>query len=222
MIKDYSLQIPKLSPRLRMVAEMVPFCERIIDIGTDHAFVPIYLIAKDRCTLAIASDIHAGPAMAAKRNIDRYQMEDRIKVAVGDGLDMIQTTPQDCVVIAGMGGYEIQSILSKGPIFANAIILQPQKSHRELRGFLAEAGYAIRKEEIAKEQNRYYIGMLAVYTGIQYELTPLELEIGPCILAERPSFFAEYLKHRISKMQKQVLGDPSLKEILNQLKEITL
>ena len=220
MIKDYSRQIPKLSPRLRMVADMVPFCERVIDIGTDHAFVPIYLIAKERCALAIASDINKGPAMAAGRNIEQYLMEDRITVTVGDGLDEIRTTPQDCVVIAGMGGYEIQSILMQGPVNAKAVILQPQKSWRELRTFLSQAGYEIRKEEIAKEQERFYIGIFAVYTGIPYNLSLLEAEIGPSILADRPDYFTEYIGHRIRKMRKQVLGDPAIREVLNQLESM--
>lgn len=220
MTKDYSQQIPKLSPRLRMVADMVPFCERIIDIGTDHAFVPIYLIARERCSRAIASDINKGPALAAERNIRQYQMEDQISVAVGDGLGAIQPTGRDCVVIAGMGGYEILSILAKSPVIARAVILQPQKSFRELRAFLAKEGYEIRKETIAKEQERYYIGMLVIHTGIPYPLTPLELEIGPGILAEKPPFFTEYLNHRIRKMRKQVLGDPSIQDVLNQLAEM--
>lgn len=220
MTKDFSIQIPKLSPRLRMVAELAPACERIIDIGTDHAFVPIYLIAKDRCETAIASDINKGPAIIAKRNIDQYQMEDRISVVIGDGLGQIVPTPRDCVVIAGMGGYEIQSILSRSPVLAKAIILQPQKSYKELRLFLAKEGYAIIKEEIAKEQDRYYLGMSVAYTGVSYGLTNMELEIGPGILKDRPKYFIEFINQRMRKIKKQILGDPSLALVLKELEQI--
>lgn len=217
MTNVFFLQIPKLSPRLQMVADMVPFCERVIDIGTDHAFVPIYLIAMERCAFAVASDIHKGPAETARRNIGRYQMENRISVVVGDGFDMLQTTAEDSIVIAGMGGYEIRSILSRGPVAAKTILLQPQKSFRELREFLAKEGYEIKREAVAKEQNRYYLGMAVEYTGISYELTALEAEIGPLLLKEKSLNFNAYLEQRAEKMRRQVLGDPLAQQALDQL-----
>ena len=219
MTNDFSLQIPKLSPRLRMVADRVPSCERVIDIGTDHAFAPIYLIAMERCDSAIASDIHEGPAETARRNIAQYQMEEQISVMVGDGLDTIRTTSQDCIIIAGMGGFEIRSILSKGPFPAKSILLQPQKSFRELREFLAKEGYAIKEEAIAKEQSRYYLAMAVEYTGIPYSLTAAEAEIGPRLLSEKPLHFHEYLDQRLKQMRKQALGDLAVRQALDQLEE---
>jgi len=202
-----------------MVADMVPICERIVDIGTDHAFIPIYLIAKNRCSFAIASDIRKGPAAIAKSNVDAYQMEDQIKVVVGDGLGQIQATMEDCVVIAGMGGYEISSILKNDIIRTKAIVLQPQKSFKELRTFLSKEGYEIKSESIAKEKDRYYLGMSVTYTGISYEMTQLELEVGPCILRDRPLHFNNYLNQCKRRLEKQVIGDASIQDIINRLVE---
>ncbi len=210
---------PKLSPRLQMVADMTPPCARVLDIGTDHAFVPIYLVLSGRCSQAVASDIHRGPAAAAARNIAAYHMEEHISVRVADGLDGLAPDSKDCVVIAGMGGYEIRSILEKEPVRAKALILQPQKSFRELRSFLSESGYAIVREAIAREQDRYYVGIAAVYSGAPYELTLMEREIGPVLLREKPQHFKEYLGSRIRKIRRQLPGDPSVGALLEDLQE---
>lgn len=216
-----SIKLPGLSPRLRMVAEMVPSCDRVIDIGTDHAFVPIDLVIRERCQSAVASDIHKGPAETARKNIAAYHLEDRIRVLVGDGLESVRPTMGDCVVIAGMGGFEIRSILMKGtPVTAKALILQPQRSFKELRIFLSQTGYAIQKEEIAREQDRYYVAMMATYTGIPYELTAAQLEIGPRILLQKPPLFEEYLKQRMIQLKKQRLGDPSIQAVMEQLETV--
>lgn len=216
-----SLKFPGLSPRLRMVAEMVPHCARVVDIGTDHAFVPIDLVIRERCQSGIASDIHKGPAETARRNVAAYHLENRIEVLVGDGLGSLRTTPDDCVVIAGMGGFEILTILMKGrPVEAKAVILQPQRSYKELRTFLSKEGYAIQQEEIAREQSRYYVAMRVAYTGIPYELSAAQLEIGPLILAQKPIHFTGYLTQRMNQLKKQRLGDPSIQTVLEQLEKV--
>lgn len=220
MNQDFSYKTPKLSPRLYMVANMVPSCERVVDIGTDHAFIPIFLIFENRCSEALASDINTGPALVARRNIEKYQMEDVISVVVGDGLENIEIMQDDCVVIAGMGGYEIQSILEKNPIKAKAVILQPQKSLYELREFLSKAGYEILEENITKEKDHMYTAIKTKYTGIPYELSVIEKEIGPCLLKVKPKHFVEYLETRKIKLEKQIKGNQNLADVLDQINDL--
>ncbi len=219
-INDYSYNTPKLSSRLKMVAQMVPPCERVIDVGTDHAFIPIYLIADNRCKKAIASDIRKGPADLARRNVEKYQMEDEITVVVGDGLRHIEIVERDSVVIAGMGGYEIASILSAKPFKASILVLQPQKSLRELRLFLSGNGYSIIDEKIVKETNHFYVAMAVKFTGNNYRLSLTEQEIGPCLLKNSDEIFHEYLLSRIIRLKKQVIGDPKVAEVIVEVEKL--
>lgn len=217
MTRGYLPQTPKLSPRLQMIAQMVPYCNRVIDIGTDHAFIPIYLVATGKCAEAVATDIKKGPADIARRNISEYCMEDLISVLVQDGLGEIGLNENDCLVISGMGSYEIQSILmKKAPVNAGTIILQPQKSMRAMRKFLSETGYRINEEVMTNEKEHFYVAMDVTYTGISYELSPLELEAGPCLAA---NMTVDYKNHLIKKLRKQIIGDPSLAGILKELED---
>jgi len=217
---DYFGQTPKLSVRLQRIARMVPFCGRVIDIGTDHAFIPIYLVAAGRCATAIASDIRQGPADLARRNISEYCMEDRISVMIQDGIGQIDVKEDDCLVISGMGGYEIQSILiKKPPVNAGTIILQPQKSLKELRKFLSGKGYQINEELIIKEKEHFYIAMNVTYTGVPYDLSTSGLITGQRLTADSHEIYIEYIKHLIKKLKKQIKGDPSLVEVLKKLEE---
>ncbi|MHB8963203.1 MAG: class I SAM-dependent methyltransferase, partial [Saccharofermentanales bacterium] len=135
--------MPRLSARLSVVAGAVPSCSTLIDIGTDHAFIPIWCLLNGICDTAVASDIRQGPLDAAKRNALRYRVSDRISFIKEDGLGSYAAGNDDCVVIAGMGGFEIISILTGPPIKAGLLILQPQKSVFELRNFLASNGYSV-------------------------------------------------------------------------------
>ncbi|MHB1483116.1 MAG: tRNA (adenine(22)-N(1))-methyltransferase [Saccharofermentanales bacterium] len=222
MTRGYLPQTPKLSKRLQMVAQMVPECGRLVDIGTDHAFIPIYLIATGRCDSAIATDIKSGPADIARRNIDDYCMEDRITVLVQDGIGDISIAGDDCLVISGMGGLEIQSILSKKvPADAGTIILQPQKSLKELRLFLSENGYPISEEKIIKEKGHFYIAIKTAYTGNPYKLSAFELECGHNLSNGDPDsdilIYNDYMNHLVTKLKKQIIGDASLAGVLDEM-----
>ena len=101
----------KLTPRLRAVAELVPCGSCIADIGTDHAYVPIFLIHNGRIKYAIAGDIHAGPAQRAREHIKREGLSTKIKVREGAGLSILEEDEVDGAVIAGMGGFMIRNML---------------------------------------------------------------------------------------------------------------
>lgn len=212
--------LPKLSQRLQLIADMVENSKVLIDVGTDHALIPISTVGTGRCEYSIAADIKEGPLKIAERNILKYKLQDRISTCLTDGLEGIEVGKNDTVVISGMGGYEIISILTGKAIHAKSLILQPQKSQMELREFLSHNGYQIRSEKIAMEDDKFYIVMDVFFTGVKYDITLVEKIAGPSILSDKPLYFSEYLSHLIDKTKKQVKGDSTLIEVVRELERM--
>ena len=95
------------------------------------------------------------------------------------------------------------------------IILQPQKSHYELRAFLSANGFAILKERIVIEKDRFFYTVILVeYTGDAYELSDDEKYLGPVILKDRPENYGEYIAHEKEVFGKRALGDPKCAQLL--------
>ena len=147
----------------------------VADIGTDHAYVPVKLIKDKRANKVIASDIRQGPVDAALRTVKKYNMEDKIEVRLGEGLSTISKNEADVIIIAGMGGELISSILEENIETArNAqLILQPMNGQYELRKFLIENNFTIEEEDIAIEGFKVY-NVLIVKNG---EQAPFEKDI---------------------------------------------
>ncbi|HSN58237.1 MAG TPA: class I SAM-dependent methyltransferase, partial [Clostridiaceae bacterium] len=103
----------ELSIRLGKTASMVEPCECVADIGTDHAYIPIYLVEKGVCSRAIASDINRGPIRKAERNISLHGLDGKIECRIGPGLGTLKKGEADAVIIAGMGGNLIRDILEE-------------------------------------------------------------------------------------------------------------
>ena len=207
MDKKYELMLPILSARLESIIKMVNRGERIIDVGTDHALIPIKIIGLGLRKSAVASDIREGPLKIAQKNIDKYGLQKKIKIFQSDGLKYLVIEPDDCIVIAGMGGYEIISILKDAMPPCKNIILQPQKSLMELRCFLSENGYLIDDEIIVKENNRFYIVMKIEYTGRPYSLNLTMQIAGPVILKKKSEHFYDYISYLINQMGKKQKGN---------------
>lgn len=206
-----------LSPRMAAIAKSVSASPRVIDIGTDHAKLPIFLVQTGVCKTALATDIRKGPLNTALSNIKKHKVCDKINIVLTDGLIGIDINPNDCVIISGIGGFEIISILSDIKTFPGSFVLQPQKSFRELRKFLSENGFEIVKETISVDSGKYYIIIKTVYTGEKYFLSPEQELAGPYILSQKPEHFIGYMDHLIEKIKKQSRGEKSLKIVLRNL-----
>lgn len=192
-----------ITPRLLMVASLVPKSDTVCDIGTDHGYVPIYLIKKGIAKKVIAADINKGPLSAAKENIKQYNEAQNIETRLSDGFCAFAPGEAQTAVISGMGGETIASILKKD-IGASAFVLQPQTTMRELREFLCENNYIIEKEAVCREGRKMYVAMRAV-RGKSRVLNEIELEIGPMLIKERPPLFCDYVLYRLYEINK-VLG----------------
>ena len=152
----------QLSPRLRSVADLVPCNAILADVGTDHGFLPIYLLQRNQIKCAVAADLREGPLSKAKANAEKYGLCDRMDLRLCDGLSAIGPEDADTISIAGMGGETIAQILAAAPWTKDGkhtLILQPMTSTYDLREFLSEQGYTILFEHLNREDRRIYITM---------------------------------------------------------------
>ena len=148
----------ELSPRLQLLADWVPQGARFADVGTDHAYLPVWLTLHGRVTSAIASDLRKGPLERARETGRTYGAEG-IDYRLGDGLAFIRPEEADTIVIAGMGGENIASILAAAPWTADGehtLLLSPHTKAEELRQFLMDHGYAIRREALVRDRGTIY------------------------------------------------------------------
>ena len=187
----------KLSERLQAIADMVTEGYSLADIGTDHAWIPVYLCQKGSIPSAIAMDVREGPLEGAARHIREAGMEDRIQVRLSDGLQKLEPGEAESVVMTGMGGSLICRILSdagdKTGSFAE-LILGPQSEAYLVRTFLEEHGFTIREEKMILEDGKYYPILRAVPgTERRNSMTPEEIAFGPCLLANRDSVLYSWL-----------------------------
>ncbi len=184
-----------LTPRLRMIAELVPPCTSLCDIGTDHAYVAIYLAKKGIAKNIIAADIKKGPLMQAEKNITAFNVWGNVQTRLSDGFSSIKENEAECAIIAGMGGETIAEILEneKG---CKYFVLQMQTAHKYLREYLCTHGYVIEKEAVCREGNKMYTALLAV-RGNSPKLTDVQKEIGPYLIENTPPLFYDYVRYRL-------------------------
>ena len=209
----------KLSRRLQAVADCVPLGARIIDVGTDHAMIPVWLTQKERVSHAWASDIRPGPLQSARRLIEETGCEDDISLRLTNGLQGFGPDDGDTVIIAGMGGETMVNILSEAPWTKEntLLILEPQSKHALLRGFLRDKGYAVRREFLVEDAGRIYPVML-VCGGSEEEYTPGELHVGHLNLIGSDPLLGEYLDGLMRRLAPAVGHDPEAAELMAEFK----
>ena len=169
-----------ISPRLLCCASMLKG-DFICDIGTDHAYLPAYLIQSGKAKQVIATDVKQGPLDSAKGTLKRYHVEQDIKLVLSDGFEKVNSKGITDVVIAGMGGETIRDILAapKAAFLKKGVnlVLQPMTKAEILRPWLAENGFSISKE-IAVKDTHVYTVIQASYTGDTEPLTPVQCYCG--------------------------------------------
>lgn len=219
-----------LPDRLKAVASLIPQCKVLADIGTDHAYIPIFTVLNGIAKTSIAADVVDGPLKIAKDNINSYMLSDKISVVKSDGLNNINNA--DIIVIAGMGGTLIADILEANiekAKNADTLILQPMSCAFELRKRLHHLGFLIDNEILVKDTGKIYTAM-AVKKGQQKYDCDIQYEIGKYLIDNQPPLFNEYINHKISVYYKRILNMKNssndfvkteiinLKEIIEQLK----
>ena len=168
----------ELTPRLRALADLVPQDARLADVGTDHAYLPVWLLLQGRISRAIAADLREGPLNRARETARQYQVEDKVSFRLCDGQSLVDREEVDVISIAGMGGETIAAILQAAPwAREKLLLLQPMTSFPDLRLWLQQHAYAIQREQIVREGERLYT-VWVVTAGAMEPLTPAELWAG--------------------------------------------
>ncbi len=169
-----------INSRLLKIAEMVRKGDRVADIGTDHAYLPVYLVRKGVTDSVFACDVADGPLENASKNILRSKVQG-IVLRKGDGLSAVEPHEADTFVLAGMGGDLIVKLLQKAEWVKDAryeLLLQPMTSVEDLRKYLLEEGFAVTEEHAVRSQGRVYTVIKAVYVGKATLCTPLFYYLG--------------------------------------------
>ena len=194
-----------LQPRLHLLARLVPEGCRLTDVGTDHGYLPVALLQQGRIAAAIASDIGAEPLEHARRTAMQYGV-DGMDFRLCAGLSGVAPEETDVIVIAGMGGETIISILQDAPWTADGqhrLLLQPMTKAAALRHWLADNGYTFTDEHLVKDKGRIY-PILCVKGGVFRPLTEAEALCG-VLLADDP-LYAAYLTEHITKLRRSAEG----------------
>lgn len=226
-----------LSKRLQVVADYVDEGARLADIGSDHAYLPCYLVEDNKIERAVAGEVVEGPYQNAKKEVESRSLQDRIAVRLGDGLSVLKESDSiNTVTIAGMGGSLIRSILESGQELkkidgSETLILQPNINERTLREYLVENNYKITDESIIKENEKIYEIIKANPSKEPISYTEKELLFGPVLLEVKPPIFIEKWKSMLQKNQfilsqmdqakaADKLKKKALKEELDLIKEV--
>lgn len=201
----------ELSKRLKAVADLVTDGYEMADIGTDHGYIPIWLVEQKKIPSAIAMDINKGPLEKAKENIALHNLTSYIITRLSDGMKNLDSGEVKSVVIAGMGGNLAIKILEDVKDRELGIcewILQPQSELGKVRNYLNTSGYRIIQEDMVFDEGKFY-PMMKVIRGETERYSAAELCYGKLLLKEKHKVLKEFLekewklKHEIyDKLQK--------------------
>jgi len=193
-----------LSDRLKAIADFVPLNSIVGDIGTDHGYLPVYLIEKGICKKVIASDISRNSLEKIIQLVKSKGLEEKIDIRLGDGLKVFKPFEVDTLVIAGMGGLLIRNILDENKEVADSVvnfILQPNLASKELREYLYENSFEIVDEKLVKESGKFY-EIIFAKKGKDYVEDDIYLEFGKRLFLNKDPLLGEYIQHKIKMMEK--------------------
>lgn len=196
-----------LGARLQSCADLVRKNKCLADVGTDHAYLPIWLMKQNRIKAAIALDINEGPLASARENIEKYQLSGKITARLSDGLVELLPDEADDIVIAGMGGDLIFNIISKAAWLKDGhynLILQPMTGADELRANLYALGFGLKKEQASRENQKIYSAFSAVYTGKMEKLEGVARYMGKLQPGDKLSRL--YAEKQINSLTKKAGG----------------
>ncbi|RDY24629.1 SAM-dependent methyltransferase [Romboutsia maritimum] len=217
----------KLTDRLLKIASLVTKDKKIADIGTDHGYIPVYLLNKAHVSYAILADVNKGPLDNAKKEVKYNNLLDNVDLRLGSGIEVLEQGEVDEVIIAGMGGILISQLLEAKLEVAHTVdklILQPMQAQDELRRYLYKNGFEILDEVLVKEDFRIYEIIIAKYTG---NITNIEdeiyLEVGKKLIENKDPLLEEFINKKIH-MYKSILNKIEGKsgEVIEQKRQASL
>ena len=175
----------KLTDRLLKIASLVDNGKRIADIGTDHGYIPVYLLNQNKIQYAILGDVNKGPLENARKEVTRNKLQDKVDLRLGSGIEVLKENEVDEIIIAGMGGMLINNLLK-----ANEKV--------ELRMFLYQNGYKILDEHLVREEHRLYEIIVCKYEGLEpQEIDPIYYEIGLKLIENNDPLLNDFIENKI-------------------------
>ncbi|EKK20185.1 Putative tRNA-m1A22 methylase [Fructilactobacillus florum 8D] len=193
-----------LSKRLQAVADVVEPATLLADIGSDHAYLPAFLVQTGRVQRAVAGELRSGPLHNAQTEIDRLQLQARMQARLGDGLTVLKSSDHcQTITIAGMGGALIADILQRGQSHLQdhpQLVLQPNIDEDLVRTWLAAHHYRIKQEQIIFDGGHYYEVIAASYTSFPVNYDRKDLLFGPLLRRAHNEIFTKKWEKRIVKL----------------------
>ena len=192
----------KLTDRLLKIASLVDEGKKIADIGTDHGYIPVFLLNNKKIDFAILADVNKGPLENARKEVRHNKLDNKVDLRLGSGIEVLNDNEVDEIIIAGMGGILIGELLeAKKSVAQNAekLILQLMQAQAELRKYLYNNGFEVIDEVLVKEDFRIYEIIVAKYTGRKTEVTDaIYYEVSKKLIEKKDELLAEFLNKKIS------------------------
>ncbi|MCT4611865.1 MAG: class I SAM-dependent methyltransferase [Clostridia bacterium] len=192
-----------ISKRLKKISEYAHGFENLIDIGTDHAYIPIHLVKNNYVENAVAADVGKGPLLSADKNISDNKLEGNITTILSDGFKNVEIKENTVAIIAGMGGMLINKILSDSDSKVkklNRLIVQPQRDVYETRKKVHELGFEIIDEDFIEDEGKHYVIIVCEKGNEKY--TELEYKYGKIVLETKNKVFRNFLNKQIANYEK--------------------
>ena len=193
----------KLTDRLLKIASLVTEGKRVADIGTDHGYIPVYLLNKNKVPFAILADVNKGPLDNARKEVRHNNLLDKTDLRLGSGIEILKKGEVDEVIIAGMGGILISELLEANKEVSHSVdklILQPMQAQDELRKYLFSNGYEILNEVLVKEDFRIYEILEVKYTGNNTQVEDeIYFEVGKKLIENKDELLNEFIDKKVYK-----------------------
>ena len=198
----------KLDSRLMAIANLVRKDKAFADIGTDHAYLPVYLVEKGIINKAVAADLRVGPLENARLAVESYGYSQQIELRLSDGLDSFKANEVEEIAVAGMGGLLIASFIERTDWIKNRdvhLILQPMTHVEELRKTLFDNGFIIDNEVVAEDADKLYIIISAYYCGELIVYKEIDLIVGS-LSQNNDDLSKKYLSKIFEKYNKKFIA----------------
>mgnify|MGYP002377672717 CR=1 FL=1 len=199
-----------LSERLLNVYRYIPEGSILADIGSDHAYLPIFAVKNGTVKKAIAGEVAEGPFQTARSRVKEAGLNTIIDVRKGDGLEVLNYPGEaDCITICGMGGPLIVQILQRGMDKlpgVKRLVLQPNVAGYPVRKWLQSNGWNMVAETIMEEDGHIYEIIVAEAGPATNEWLEKELFFGPYLLKERNEVFLKKWKREKEEWER-IIGE---------------
>lgn len=206
-----------LTNRLYMVAGLVRDGRPLADIGTDHAYLPVWLLQEGRIPHAAACDVREGPLQNAASTVEAEGVNDRVELHLCSGFDHPDLSAYEDFVMAGMGGNLMEDLLEAAPWLQRQgthLVLQPQSHAEDVRAWLYRGGFAILRETATRDNGRVYIALEVAYTGDKKDPTLSECYLGKLPESSAPERFDHFrdVLRRLTARHDALLAYPEERE----------